>query len=356
MGGSKLTAQVATYGDLGIAAPSNNPGARYKAAHWTDADGNLWLFGGSAENSASPGVTDLNDLWKYSSGEWTWVSGTNIGNQPGKYGTQGMPAPDNLPGARTDAAFWTDSVGNMWLFGGYGCDSNSPCGYANLNDLWKFSGGEWTWMAGSATANQSGSYGTLGSAAPGNIPGARADAATWTDLSGNLWLFGGAVYTYPYPTESLMSDLWKFSEGEWTWMGGSADTNQPGNSGLLGTPGSNNIPSARSFASGWTDRSGNFWLFGGFCIVGSDITFMESCNDLWQYSDGEWTWVAGPPGGDQPGTYGILGVPSPDVMPGARGDSATWVDSSGNLWLFGGGGYGSTSTWGDLNDLWKLEP
>jgi hypothetical protein len=31
---------------------------------------------------------------------------------------------------------------------------------------------EWTWVSGAKTANQAGSYGTLGTAAPGNVPGA----------------------------------------------------------------------------------------------------------------------------------------------------------------------------------------
>jgi len=37
-----------------------------------------------------------------------------------------------------------------------------------------------------------GIYGTLGSPASGNMPGARKNAATWTDSSGNFWLFGGS--------------------------------------------------------------------------------------------------------------------------------------------------------------------
>ena len=42
----------------------------------------------------------LNDLWKYSAGEWTWMSGSNVVNQEGTYGTQGTAAAGNIPGAR----------------------------------------------------------------------------------------------------------------------------------------------------------------------------------------------------------------------------------------------------------------
>jgi hypothetical protein len=71
----------------------------------------------------------LNDLWKYSAGEWTWMGGANVGNQPGTYGTKGTPAPDNVPGARTAAVTWTDATGNLWLFGGGGLDSTGTGGY-----------------------------------------------------------------------------------------------------------------------------------------------------------------------------------------------------------------------------------
>ena len=39
-----------------------------------------------------------------------------------------------------------------------------------------------------------GVYGTQGAIAPGNMPGSRMGAATWTDKNGNLWLFGGWGY------------------------------------------------------------------------------------------------------------------------------------------------------------------
>lgn len=46
-----------------------------------------------------------------------------------------------------------------------------------------------------------------------------------------------------------------------------------------------------------------------------------------------------------------------DVWPGARMNSATWVDpTDGSLWLFGGIGYGqNNSVYGYLNDLWQFD-
>jgi len=60
--------------------------------------------------------------------EWTWMGGSSSAYQPGVYGTLGTPAAGNFPGGRNGAASWTDSSGNLWLFGGYGVP----------NDLWKY--------------------------------------------------------------------------------------------------------------------------------------------------------------------------------------------------------------------------
>src|SRR5215813_925618 len=104
----------------GTPSPSNVPGGRRLAVGWTDRSGNLWLFGGISESTAIPPYSNagVNDLWRYSGGEWTWMSGSNMTNQAGSYGTQGTPAPGNVPGARSDAVSWIDASGNFWLFGG----------------------------------------------------------------------------------------------------------------------------------------------------------------------------------------------------------------------------------------------
>ena len=51
---------------------------------------------------------------------------------------------------------------------------------------------EWTWISGSDTTNQPGSYGVKGLASPDNYPGARQSAVGWFDsLREELWVFGG---------------------------------------------------------------------------------------------------------------------------------------------------------------------
>ena len=51
---------------------------------------------------------------------WTWISGANTINAQGVYGTKGVPAAGNVPGARSGSVSWIDGAGNLWLFGGYG--------------------------------------------------------------------------------------------------------------------------------------------------------------------------------------------------------------------------------------------
>jgi N-acetylneuraminic acid mutarotase len=277
MGGSNANGQAGTYGTEGTGDPANIPGARSGAIAWTDTAGDFWLFGGNGV--ALPGdLGELNDLWKYSSGVWTWVSGSNVANQVGTYGTEGTAAPGNVPGARFGAVSWGDSSGSLWLFGGSGFDSTGANG--NLNDLWEYSGGQWTWLSGSNLRDQPGTYGAQGTAAPGNVPGARNGAVSWTDPSGNLWLFGGSGWDSA-DTEGWLSDLWKYSAGQWIWVGGSDLVGQAGIYGTTGTSSATNIPGARALGVGWTDASGNLWLFGGIGV--DSIGANGSLGDLWEY-------------------------------------------------------------------------
>jgi N-acetylneuraminic acid mutarotase len=349
-----LVFQAGTYGTQGIADPSNVPGGREEAVSWIDAAGNFWYFGGyglDGVNSIS-GYGYLNDLWKYSGGEWTWVSGSNTLNLPGTYGTQGIASPSNVPGAREGAVSWIDAAGNLWLFGGNGFASSGVGGY--LNDLWKYSAGEWTWMSGSNTGNEPGIYGTQGTAGPTNVPGGRFGAAAWIDGAGNLWLFGGYGADGSGVAYGYLNDLWKYNGDEWTWMGGSNAIKQQGTYGTKGLAAASNVPGARQSPTIWIDAAGNVWLFGG---QGLDSTGTGGMlNDLWQYSSGEWTWVSGSNVVYQPGAYGTEGVAAASNVPGARGAAVGWIDAAGNLWLFGGTGSDSTGAAGLLNDLWEYEP
>ncbi|MGA2024273.1 MAG: kelch repeat-containing protein [Steroidobacteraceae bacterium] len=347
------------YGTQGSPASSNLPGARYSASSWTES-GNLWLFGGVGYDST--GATGyLSDLWQYSPStrQWTWVSGGIGDNASGVYGTQGVAAAGNVPGARYDSSSWADSSGNLWLFGGYGYDSTGALG--PLNDLWRFtpSSGQWTWIGGEDIANAYGVYGTQGTAAAANVPGARYSASTSVDSSGNLWLFGGyGSVSATVGGAGRLNDLWRYSpsSGQWTWVGGLDAPNASGVYGTAGTAAAGNAPGARYAANIWIDSTSNVWLFGGY---GYDSTgAVGKLNDLWKYSpgSGQWTWITGVDVANATAFYGTLGAAASTNQPGARYSATSWIDSSGNLWLFGGYGDDSTGSVGNLNDLWRYNP
>jgi N-acetylneuraminic acid mutarotase len=164
---------------------------------------------------------------------------------------------------------------------------------------------------------------------------------------------------------------------DWTWMAGSSTIsclygNCPLNGvyGTLGTPAAGNNPGSRSPAASWTDKNGNFWLFGGAIPLLANFTGLECeayLNDLWEFnpSTNEWAWMGGPDTFTvghtnfqcgPSGIYGTLGVPAAGNVPGGRWNSVEWTDSNGNFWLFGGYGLDINGTLGYLNDLWMFNP
>jgi len=301
--------------------------------------------------------------------EWAWIGGSSLNEESPAYGTLGTSAPGNTPGSRYLAATWTDSGGNLWLFGG----GQGPLGTnENLyNDMWEFNPttNEWTWVGGDSSANQPGVYGTQGEPASGTIPGARDGAANWTDGAGNFWIFGGVGYDSA-GNAGLLNDMWEFnpSKMQWTWISGSSTVTafggQTGVYGTLGTPAAGNVPGGRESPVVWLDKSGDVWLFGGFVIIeiSANSGDVAGFNDLWRFnpSTREWTWMGGDSTGCnygvQSGVWGTMGTPAAGNIPSCRFGASAWTDSSGNFWLFGGEGRDIDGYWGDLNNVWEFNP
>jgi N-acetylneuraminic acid mutarotase len=354
MNGPDLVLQTGVYGTLGSGSSNNHPGGRYGATAWTDNAGDLWLFGGYGLATGA-GTGNLNDLWKYSvaNNEWTWMGGYSTIFEAGTYGTVGLPSATVLPGSRVNAAGWNDALGNFWLFGGFGCTTNS-LNVGNLDDLWKYNypSGQWTWVKGSNSIDQNGIYGTMGSPAPTNNPGGRQASYSWLDQSGNLWLFGGSGMPATGISSGDLNDMWRYNipMGEWTWVKGTTLTNQTGT--YSPTPALSNNPGGRSSGVTWVDAAGSLWLFGGFGTPASSGT--GAMNDLWMYdiTVNTWRWVRGSNALAQNGTYGLQGIMAPSNIPGARMSLNSWIDASSNIWLFGGNGYPASGPDGELNDIW----
>ena len=53
----------AVFGTKGTSAPANKPGGRTGGTAWVDVSGNIWIFGGWAENGGAD--VYLNDLWRF---------------------------------------------------------------------------------------------------------------------------------------------------------------------------------------------------------------------------------------------------------------------------------------------------
>ena len=402
--GKQIIANAQHEGQGGVYGTPGIPPARLGAVTWTDKTGNLWLFGGS------DGGNYLNDLWEFNAsalspdftgtaGVWSWQSGGNtfLTDQNGIY----PPNVNPYPGARTNAVSWTDAAGNFWLFGGFGKDGAGTLGF--LNDLWEYSGGTWTFVSGSSVANQIGvGYGTPGVASASNVPGGRQEAVGWADTAGNLWLFGGEGEdgNNPPTANGILDDLWEYNiaSKQWTFVMGNTTANQTGvyeaqtvvgpvsTTGAASTcglavgltVGSNVVcspvstagafPGSRWGASGWTDAGGNLWLFGGWGLDSTGTNGNGALNDLWVYTPnstagqpGTWTWIKGSNTGSANGVYGdeTRAYKTYEIWtPGGRSNATHWVDSNGQLWLFGGEGYDSTSTSGNgyLNDMWRYLP
>lgn len=286
---------------------------------------------------------------------YEWFEGSQYAGQSGIYGVQNVPSASNIPGARMAATGSSTASGLFFFFGGSGYDSKHNIGV--INDLWRFdpSNGNWTWLSGSKTRRAVGIYGTLGVSALGNVPGSRYFSSSWADASGNFWVFGGNGYGPSLFQNGFLNDLWKYDSGtgRWTWVGGSNGVNQAGNYGTQGTPSTLNIPSSRQQSNTVIDNAGHVWLYGGMGYDSSGS--FGYLNDLWEYNSAtnQWTWISGSQFANTMPVYGTQGVADPANIPGARIGANMWLDSSGNIWLFGGTGLDSNGTNGPLNDLWE---
>jgi hypothetical protein len=155
------------------------------------------------------------------------------------------------------------------------------------------------------------------------LPRARQGAASWSDAAADLWLFGGQS-TDSSGIVHLLGDLWKYDSSSRIWVRISG----------LGAP------AERSYAATWTDSAGTLWIFGWRGVLPNGA--LVGLGDLWRFepSAGVWTRI------------NLSSQPAPS----ARMSAASWLDSSGNLWLFGGYGEMAAGATGQLNDLWRYSP
>ena len=281
--GSNTTEYQGSFGTKGIPDISNNPPALYEPAWWTDLEGNFWLFGGQGANGL------YSALWRYKpeTNKWTWMKGPSTTNEYGVYGVQGVPSPNNKPGARSYGMLsWTDNNGNLWLYGGGGYGSSGLA--TALCDLWRYNidSHEWTWMGGLPQLGTPYAVAKQVFSSENNPGSIHESTAQWVDNDGNLWFFGGEI-SY----SAFYNMVWKYdvSTNQWAWMAGDYIENVPNNYGTLGEYGIDTKPCGRRAYASFKNEDNKVLVFGG----NIDGTYLDghSYADLWQFDPDLLLWM-----------------------------------------------------------------
>ncbi len=329
----------------------------------------LWLFGGNG--SGTTGIGLLSDVWVYttSSKVWNRVRGNDTQVKTSSYGTLGVEAASNQPGARQGAASWIDPDGaGGYMFGGLGY-SGGVLGY--LNDLWFFNFAtlRWTWIGGTQLLGDAGNYPAPSVNDPNTRPRARY-FANIAQSGSKVYMFGGA-----YSTSRTNLLLWSYlndffvfdtDNREWSFLGGSPTGSK--NGGVFGT---RRVPSAASYPGG--RESSVMWWRGTKFFMGLGYGYLASggtgapegyLTDMWSFDTDplvrQWAWEGG-----SRTVLNARSVFTPNPMElnftaaiGSREDAVAFALSDGVL-IFGGttgttgvGWLSDAWLWDYPNDLW----
>ncbi|MGL5889832.1 MAG: PKD domain-containing protein, partial [Bacteroidia bacterium] len=156
-------------------------------------------------------------------------------------------------------------------------------------------------------------------------PGTRYSFSRWKDQHGNFWIYGGG--------NSGFNDMWMYNPNTnlWTWMAGAGPVALTPFSQYC-TPGNKVPPVSSENRVCYTDSCGRFWHFGG-------TNSNTGCvNTLWMFDPVtlKFTWVSGSQNPIDPGSPGVMGVPSPSNMPRALHGQNGFTSSNGDFWVVSG--------------------
>lgn len=274
--------------------------------------------------------------------QWIWMGGDSTFNSTPVYpASHGMTGD---PGGREIEMDWTGLDGNFYFYSGAAYKTWTSRNY--FADVWKYDPRklEWTWVSGPANSGNQDyppSHGMTG------LPGRRVSAGFCRDSEGNAWLMGGDG-----PGTMVRNDLWKrdVATGDWIWMWGGnghhIPTIVPDNPGDVGEPGS--VDGGFNSLFLLANKDNDILMMGGWYRDGS----ISTPNYTWKYdvSENHWIWLGGSENTvypDAPGEPGEVGE---------RSSSATWIDSDGNLWLYGGSASDSVlNSYKARTDLWMFD-
>ncbi|MEJ1931591.1 kelch repeat-containing protein [Nostoc sp. NIES-2111] len=359
--GDTLYDVLASPGVQGIPSSTNNPQGLTACHTWQGRDGMLWLWGGRRKTPTGVGVNIFADLWRFdpATNQWTWMKGVGVNNDGGSISAVGIENLTNRPPVALPACTWTDTTGNLWLYGGYGVNN-----YAH--GLWRYNVARNMWSKRpSGSEVDEPNYGVRGQESASTHPGSVVAAVSWTTPDGMLYLFGGMGWgvATAQNTQGFRNSLWRYNPRteKWAWLKGKdnwglgADRTAPAVNGTLGFADTTNTPPGSETGQvGWTDRQGNLWMLA---------------HDMWKYSPSSNCWTRITKDtlvNKQAFDYCYLarfGQPryAFGLGNGGLGRTATWTDSAGRFWLFQGNGYrkinlAGADTIGTVNGLWCFDP
>ncbi len=261
------------------------PGDAGTSLVYDPAIGTFLAFGGVTTLPNGTSV-DSDATWAYANGSWVRMCATS----------------DNAsdcaatPSARAGALLvWDAADHEVLLTGGWATTSSGAAGglRGGFNDLWSFSGDQWS---------------NLSSGAPLGI---WDGAMTYDSEDGYVLAVtsGGGTYSY--------------SEGSWNRVTSPKES-----------------PPARAFPAMFDDPTlGGVVLYGG--IGAKNVTV----NDTWLYRDGDWARI---PDAHEPSAAGI---PAAETIPAST--SAAYDPNLGEGIVFDPSGTGGATTWAFSNGSWS---
>jgi len=257
------------------AGSQTKPRERYRARAWFDDANNMWLYGGAVDTPN--GSLSYNDLWMFNttSKSWTFISGNK--NQPycknctnGSYPSiAGTGGTQYFPRARSDFGYWKDTLGNIWIYGGY-AESH---GWDDYGDLWKFNPitKAWTLISGNDTLNPPKTT---------TNPGSRNAPYCWVGNDNKLYMTGG-LRQYLY----FLRDTWRINPANGVWEAVNIDNsliNQVPVSSGLKIENSFNIPGASVNTLNHLTTGSHTYMFSGYGMGSNNVLGFTGA--MWRYS------------------------------------------------------------------------
>ncbi len=259
----------ANFGTQGISAATNNPGTCNETdCHWTDSNGNLWLY------------TEFDgNLWKYdvTTNMWTWMTGGGSVNANPIYGTLNVYAPNNTPGGfvacpavGTLYTMWITSDDHLWMLvnrdGG-----NIQC------EMWEYDPLTNQWRCRRIDVHPFGQSQVFPAPCvennPAIFPVVRSEMRVdWVDDCNNLYFFGGSTFC---TNSTIYNDIWRYNPSNncYTYIRGGTTPEVPGVQGVFAAA---NTPPVAAGGQSWQNENG-FYLMGGQGAL-------QNSNAVWLYA------------------------------------------------------------------------